>query len=136
MDWVEYGGFTAISNIDSVRIDSIVINPPDPPNNQVEHVAEQTKRNIYLSTGNSNGEETYLRIYPNPVLDFLSIEFGDDKSIHALDIIDAQGSLQKQFFVDQARNEINLNDLEEGLYFLRFRSMDNRISYKKIIKAN
>lgn len=72
----------------------------------------------------------FIKIHPNPIKDDLFIK--SDKEIQKIEIYNLLGKLvikkEKEKF-----NQLNLNQLQTGVYLIRFYSGDNIIS-KKIIK--
>lgn len=64
-------------------------------------------------------KENSLKIYPNPVSDNLSIELllQENKTVE-ITLIDLNGKLIKKFSISKGVNNINLNDLAPGEYFL------------------
>lgn len=69
-------------------------------------------------------------IYPNPATDFLQIENLTDRT-HA-EIYSINGKLQKSISLSE-NGSVNINDLAEGIYFIKFQN-DNGIVCKKFIK--
>lgn len=70
-----------------------------------------------------------IKVYPNPVKDFLYIDAKNLESYTLYNIL-GQNLKQGQLNTDQ----IDLSELEEGLYILRFKSSGNKYISKKIIK--
>ncbi len=68
-----------------------------------------------LSNGNS------FTVYPNPASDFIRIETGEN-AIHTLSIIDASGRMVIQLddFSSTDPLNINVSNLQNGVYFIRF----------------
>ena len=83
-----------------------------------------------LSTENLLINKDFISIYPNPIKDDLFIK--SDKEIQKVEIYNLLGKLvikkEKERF-----NQINLSQLQTGVYLIRFYSEGNIIS-KKIIK--
>ena len=69
-----------------------------------------------------------FEVYPNPMNNVLHIEGND---IQDVTIFNAVG--QQVLFVE-SRNEINVEDLSEGLYFVRISDMKGNSIVKKIVK--
>ena len=73
------------------------------------------------------------RIYPNPVDDFLNVEFL--KPVKALEMTDILG--KRIFFQDIHEKEsirLNLGSLERGIYFLKLSGNLNSVKVYKVIK--
>ncbi len=64
-------------------------------------------------------KENRLKIYPNPGYDNLSIalQLEENKTVEVT-LIDINGKLIKKFSISKGVNNINLNDLAPGEYFL------------------
>jgi hypothetical protein len=68
------------------------------------------------------GENEFWSIYPNPVIDQLTINLPETSDQNmAISIYDLQGKLHKQFYFTEELNqlELPLADLEQGQYFLK-----------------
>ena len=66
-------------------------------------------KNIYLSDN--------IKIYPNPAFDFITIL--DENEILKIEIIDIYGKLIKSEKVYRKQTNVDVNELLEGLYFLK-----------------
>jgi len=83
-----------------------------------------------LSVEDENAES--IRMFPNPVLNSLQIE--SNSRIKNVSIYNLNGVLIKIESLTETTNTIDLSELANGLYILKFQK-DDRISfYKKIIK--
>ena len=83
-------------------------------------------------------ETDFVRIYPNPGMDKIHIRYGNELGKFSVSIINQQGSIVKRFQVDkpQYQNnefELNLNDLNSGLYFIRIIGSGRRSGHPIII---
>ena len=84
--------------------------------------------NTILSSQNFNQNNLQVTLYPNPTNDVLNIEmFNEVKSI---EIYNIQG--RKVIFSTQ--NQINVSDLESGIYMIRIQDTNNAIATKKFVK--
>lgn len=83
-----------------------------------------------------NNSVSNINIYPNPVLDILSISGKDIKNIISIKLFDSTG---KRLFIDNKKKinqiEYNLKDLDDGIYFLQLQSESSSTSYK-LMKIN
>ena len=90
----------------------------------------------YLGTSGDNFtsiDELYkndFNIYPNPVMDILTIEKWD--KVQRIDFYDIHGKLIISY--DQISNQLDLSDLETGQYLLRITNKNNYKTFMKIIK--
>ena len=70
-----------------------------------------------------------INIYPNPVLDYLTIE--SNKEITAISIYDINGRLVKE---NKGLKQFETSYLKKGVYFLEIKCFPSKIYFKKIIK--
>jgi Secretion system C-terminal sorting domain/Copper type II ascorbate-dependent monooxygenase, N-terminal domain/Copper type II ascorbate-dependent monooxygenase, C-terminal domain len=83
-----------------------------------------------LSTGIKQTENLDIKIYPNPVNDFLTIEL--EEEINSVKIISLDGRILLNKF---SENKIDVSTLSAGIYFVEIKT--ERSSYrKKIVKSN
>ena len=68
--------------------------------------------------------------FPNPTKDFLTIQ--SKHTIDAIEVIDLQGKLIK--FVSNKNNNVDVQDLQNGMYFLKITS-GNQIQFVKFVKG-
>jgi endonuclease/exonuclease/phosphatase family metal-dependent hydrolase len=75
-----------------------------------------------------------LTIFPNPTYDVVNIKvFELFEKETPISIYNISGNLVKRIFINDKINEINLSELESGIYFLRL-NLNNTMVVKKIIK--
>ena len=72
-------------------------------------------------------------VYPNPVNDSFTIQNANNIAISGLTISDINGRTVKTLNVNAIENQINISDLNSGIYFLNITS-DQGSAAKKIIK--
>ncbi len=77
--------------------------------------------------------KTNLSLYPNPVLDFVSIENPDNIQINAVSVIDMNGRELLNNKYTNTNNTVNLSNLSKGIYFIQL-DTEKGILSKKIIK--
>jgi hypothetical protein len=81
---------------------------------------------------NEIGKQT-LKIYPNPVTDFLNIQNKSNGKMKVV-ITDISGKILFSFLLDSGTTKkLSMSHLEKGIYLLRFRSSSVTVS-KKVIK--
>lgn len=78
-------------------------------------------------------EVSGLSIYPNPINDMFIIQNENNIGISDLTITDVNGRTVKVINVNSIENEINISDLNSGIYFINITN-DNGLAVKKIIK--
>ena len=62
-------------------------------------------------------DQELFRLYPNPVREMMIIEIFDN-TIHTGQLLNANGQLIRQLSMEYGINELELNELEAGLYFI------------------
>ena len=118
------------------------------PTNNVQNITTDKAGNIYVATMcggagvyNENGillntENNFtinknIEIYPNPASDFITVQ--TDDFISAIEIWDLQGKLIKNLASAQKHVKIDIRDLINGCYIIRFQTF-NDIIVTKFIK--
>ena len=77
--------------------------------------------------------ENWIRIFPNPVLNELTIEA--NFSLYQLEIFDAVGRTYRKIYPIGLINTIDISSLPKGLYFIRVLSKTNNlVEIRKIVK--
>lgn len=84
------------------------------------------------SVGFSEITENMIRIFPNPVNDYLVIETGLE-SEYQIEIFDLAGKRQLSEFASRAITKIDVQNLNSGIYLLRILSNQNIIKTQKFI---
>lgn len=70
---------------------------------------------------------------PNPATDFVSITAKNNDTINTVEITDVNGRIVKNVKVNATTSQINMADLNSGVYFLKV-SSENGVGITKIIK--
>ena len=87
--------------------------------------------NTILSTSDIENQLNF-KIYPNPTTNFLNFE--NKRTITKIQIININGQVIKTFNqLEFVNNKIDIQELENGIYFLKINIEDNSI-IKRIIK--
>jgi hypothetical protein len=91
------------------------------------------ERNI--PTNNIDEEISEIKVYPNPVHDYLNIS--NSEEIKHIDIQNFMGKIRWHSNY-QGENEVSIPvfEMEEGLYVIRIRTADKMITKKIIIESN
>ncbi|MCP4461107.1 MAG: T9SS type A sorting domain-containing protein [Cytophagales bacterium] len=110
----------------------------------LDTVINNVQVNIILSGGNLQVEEDIkesnlnenLVVYPNPTSN--QIKISSNSYIRKIELTDQQGRLLKRFTVSDQDQLINLDlsELEEGIYYLMLYGENEYFESKKIIKSN
>jgi hypothetical protein len=84
--------------------------------------------NSWITGVKENTKSKELTFYPNPVKDQIFIKFNSKEAV-TIDIYNVIGSKVKTFTHDAQQSVVNLGDLQNGMYFIRF--TENGITYSK-----
>ena len=84
---------------------------------------------IETETGISENSEISVRIYPNPVSDYLNVEA--DKKISELILINSTGQIVKSKYFNNRSITLNVSGLQKGIYILQIRTKEG-IAFRKI----
>lgn len=104
-------------------------NPMDDDVNQ-NGIPDYLDVTISLNTIN-HGLDKYIVVYPNPTTDFLNIENGTTFDIQEVSLQAINGQILKVY--SHNPSQINLSDLQTGIYFLKLK-VNNQTITKKVIK--
>jgi hypothetical protein len=76
-------------------------------------------------------------LYPNPTLDFVTVNTGDEQPNYYLyELYDASGKLVNSFANSNTVNYIDLASYEDGYYLLRITNLDKElVETKRIVKS-
>jgi subtilisin family serine protease len=77
-------------------------------------------------------ESDVVKLYPNPAKDYISYNLPLNFNLKQVTIYDTLGKVIKQLD-NSTSNEINISELERGLYFIDFKGVKNSVT-KKFIK--
>ena len=84
---------------------------------------------IETETGISENNEISVRIYPNPVSDYLNVEA--DKKISELILINSTGQIVKSKYFNNRSITLNVSGLQKGIYVLQIRTREGA-AFRKI----
>jgi ligand-binding sensor domain-containing protein len=97
-------------------------------------LAAYNEDGIPFGISESVKNEHLVKIYPNPVSDYVNIERLSTANISLIELINIQGKLVKHQKIKTGRNTImDVRGLPKGLYMLRLH-MDTGIVNEKLIK--
>lgn len=76
-----------------------------------------------------------FKIFPNPTNDFLTLDFQNVQTVKPIkiNIINTLGQIQKTVFIENKLSQIDLSNLESGIYFLSI-EIENEVLVKPILK--
>ncbi|WP_291134822.1 T9SS type A sorting domain-containing protein [Flavobacterium sp. UBA7663] len=82
--------------------------------------------------GSSSFDMNALTVYPNPVVDILSIRYNEE--ITAINVYDLSGRLVKQVTPNQTEVEVNMSELAAAMYIVKVNAGGNQTEIKVIKK--
>jgi hypothetical protein len=92
----------------------------------------QLMQNIFKSELSTNIENSSLQIWPNPGKEYIQIMANENGTYELIDItgkkLIANVQMEKLYPV-----RLNISQIPRGLYFIRFTSSKNQISFKKLV---
>ena len=104
-------------------------------NMQMMEGVQQPYEIITLAVEDSTLGEKNILLYPNPVKDFLNVDFGKENFQNARYVIfDSQGKLTKTDILVQQKTELNMTTLPASVYIIQIFQKDKNIKTFKIIK--
>jgi len=84
---------------------------------------------ITSSVNQVNKNNTSLNIFPNPAQNYLKISVNNKQLNNTIQVLDLTGKIIKQFKIDNPTLTINIEDIPNGIYFIKTGS-----TVKKFIK--
>lgn len=97
--------------------------------------SDSGKGNIITPKEEDNEESIELKIFPNPAIDYINIEVSDFQTDLEYQLINTRGQILKNGHIYNAIEQINISDLETGLYIVRLISKEEGvIKTQKLIK--
>ena len=90
---------------------------------------------IYSLATNENTIQSKIMVYPNPVKDFLIIDFNSDKLVKSgYQLFDGTGRMISKGELKNLQTEINTSTLPAGMYILNISRAGINVKSFKIIK--
>ena len=87
------------------------------------------------NTSYTNEMHSNLSLYPNPTKSSLNIKLINNSAITQGTVINSTGQTVKKIILHKSMTQINIEDLDNGIYFIRIVT-ENEILLKKFIKEN
>ncbi len=100
-------------------------------NGDIIPVYWQTFGDLSIILSISENYETDIKIFPNPINEFLYYEIDSPEIISEINIYDLNGRKQN---IQYSNNSLDLKILSSGIYFIEFLLKDNRRELRQIIK--
>ena len=90
---------------------------------------------IFVLATNENSIQKNITVYPNPVKDFLIVDFNSEKlAKSSYQLFDGTGRIINKGELKDLKTEINTSTLSSGLYMLSISSEGKTVKTFKIIK--
>jgi len=97
--------------------------------------SDSEKGNMITPKNNEKKELIDFKIYPNPATEFVNIEITEFIDNLEFQLINAKGQNLKSGQIYNLTEQIDISDLENGLYIIRLISKENGLVYtQKLIK--
>jgi hypothetical protein len=79
-------------------------------------------------------EENQIKIYPNPASENVFINFAEIKDVQSISVYNALGKKIKESIIQASPYELNLDELNKGIYFVILKDSKGLQLIKKLIK--
>jgi len=79
-------------------------------------------------------ENSFLKVHPNPVVDYLNLEFRANNSNAVLEIHDLRGSIVYSEIFSGLSHKINCSELAAGHYTIIYKELNSKPAIQKFIK--
>ena len=112
-----------VSNITAVDIEA---------QNGVVHVIDKVILPDLTATGIEDYNEISMEFFPNPAIDFITVRTEDLGSV--LRIIDISGKVMKIEEITQPSQQVNVSDMQSGMYFISLENGQSLITKKMIVR--
>lgn len=90
-------------------------------------------KNNFVGEPEYNNENPSILVYPNPALNKIRFDLQSfNKTKWRIEVLDTKGVKKLDLFIDEQLNEINIENLESGLYFYRITGNEITLSGKFI----
>lgn len=104
-------------------------------NQEVMEGVQQAYEIITLEVDDESIMEKKILLYPNPVKDFLNVDFGNENFHNSNYLLfDSQGKLIKTGNFSQQKTELNMTELPTSVYIIQIFQDRKNIKTFKIIK--
>jgi hypothetical protein len=118
---------TTIQNSASIYFD---YNPEVITNYTLNTIDDQI---VGIKSVKADQAKSFANIYPNPAKDILNIDFAPNTQASELRILDINGKLIRSVNNLYPSNQLNVSDLESGLYLIEMRTKNGQVQTNKIM---
>jgi len=73
-----------------------------------------------------------IKIYPNPVSDFIRIDRKDGSKINRIQLVDASGRIVRTWNPANAEGSLNVSDVQSGAYYMLI-GTDKQVYYHAVV---
>ena len=83
----------------------------------------------------STSEAPEIKVYPNPAANFVNVDLPENEMTGTLSILSASGQLVRsvQSYEGESSVQIDIQDLQKGVYMVRWVQSDEQVVVKKLI---
>lgn len=101
----------------------------------VEAKVENGKINVRkrIITGLYDSEKFQVRLFPNPVVDYINLYFDNEAKGRTIDLTTISGRSMMNEFAEQKEAQLNIQHLEPGIYLLRVRQDGIAVKTLKVV---
>jgi len=105
---------------------------------EVEIIDQNELVEVLMNTLNiEDNRISEIEVYPNPASDFFYFKnTGNSDGFKKLEIISQEGKIIKVYNNIKYNNKLNINEIKEGIYYIRLFSSDDIILKKLIVTRN
>jgi len=102
----------------------------------MEGLLLEDKRSNNSANSINDESNNLINLFPNPVSTNLTMDFGKDATWigSAVEIMNMEGQIVNKFTIDNLSTSINVSNLKEGLYLVKFINSDQLITKKLLIQ--
>ncbi|MGC1204304.1 MAG: T9SS type A sorting domain-containing protein [Flavobacteriaceae bacterium] len=141
--WKGPGFYSGVSgtdaNIDPIEVDFLVLSFTGNTSSfdykfDSFRVRATATENLLGVNDTDNTLSESVKLYPNPATDIINLAVADRLDLTKLEIVDLNGKIIKSIAIKNlTKKQINISELNNGLYIINIYSIDGMIT-KKIIK--
>lgn len=119
---VEYPSCKYVGEVEAVEITGKNIHKET--NIEASHLDQGTGTGLNEESSAFRGE---LRLFPNPAIDLINVDFSDYDSASKMQVFDMTGKMVKATYINSNRTTISRENLSKGMYIVRVLDQNNRV---------
>ena len=98
-------------------------------------ISSQVSSKSIAEKSEINSDLQEVKLYPNPVLDYLNVNITSHKDVENIEVYNLNGQLINQRnAINENSITINTSDLSQGIYLVKIKYLDNKVTVKKFLK--